>query len=159
MERRRPRGAKAAISVFYRVQLTQTEGRAWHVRVPDFPQVRTTAPTKSDALGRVAEAIVAVIDDYVRARQVIPEGSTAPPPGPTVRIPALVAAKVALHNEMRRRGLRKSAMRQRLNWHRPQIDRLLDVRYASKMDQVEKAFDALGLELVVAARPATKRVG
>jgi antitoxin HicB len=81
-----------------------------------------------------------------------------PPPGPAVRVPALVAAKVALHNEMRRRGLRKSAMRQRLNWHRPQIDRLLDVRYASKMDQVEKAFDALGLELVVAARPASRRV-
>jgi antitoxin HicB len=70
-----------------------------------------------------------------------------------------VAAKVALYNEMRRRGLRKSAMRQRLKWHRPQIDRLLDVRYASKMDQVEKAFDALGLELVVAARPVSRRAG
>ena len=36
-------------------------------------------------------------------------------------VPALVAAKVALHNEMRRRGLRKSTMRERLKWHRPQI--------------------------------------
>jgi antitoxin HicB len=80
-------------------------------------------------------------------------------PGEAVRVPALVAAKVALHNEMRRRGLRKSAMRHRLKWHRPQIDRLLDVRYASKMDQVEKAFDALGLELVVAARPVRRRAG
>lgn len=145
--------------MFYRVQLTQTDGRAWHVRVPDFPQARTSAPTRGEAMRRAAEAVVAVIDDCVRARQVIPEGSTAPVPGPAVRVPALVAAKIALHNEMRRRGLRKSAMRQRLKWHRPQIDRLLDVRYASKMDQVEKAFDALGLELVVAARPATRRVG
>ena len=107
---------------------------------------------------RAAEAIVSVIDDHVRARLIIPEGSTAPLPGAAVRVPALVAAKVALHNEMRRRGLRKSAMRERLKWHRPQIDRLLDVRYASKMDQVEKAFDALGLELVVAARPSVAGV-
>lgn len=145
--------------MFYRVQLTQTETRAWQVRVPDFPQARTSAPSKAEALRRAAETILTVIDDYVKARLVIPEGSTTSVPGPAVRVPALVAAKVALHNEMRRRGMRKSAMRQRLKWHRPQIDRLLDVRYASKMDQVEKAFDALGLELVVAARRVSRRAG
>jgi antitoxin HicB len=145
--------------VFYRVQLTQNEHHAWQVRVPDFPQARSTGASKAEAMHRAAEAIVSVIDDYVRARQIIPEGSTVPVPGAAVRVPALVAAKVALHNEMRRRGLRKSAMRERLKWHRPQIDRLLDVRYASKMDQVEKAFDALGLELVVAARPVSRRPG
>ena len=145
--------------MFYPVHLTHSETRGWHVRVPDFPQVRSTGASKADALRRAAEAVVTVIDDYVRARQLIPEGSTASVPGEAVRVPALVAAKVALHNEMRRRGLRKSAMRQRLKWHRPQIDRLLDVRYASKMDQVEKAFDALGLELVVAARPVSRRAG
>jgi antitoxin HicB len=144
--------------VFYRVHLTQPESRLWKVRVPDFPQVRSSGATREEALRRTLDAMLGVIDDHVRARQPIPEGSPMPPPGPAVRVPALVAAKVALHNEMRRRGLRKSAMRQRLNWHRPQIDRLLDVRYASKMDQVEKAFDALGLELVVAARPASRRV-
>jgi antitoxin HicB len=145
--------------VFYPVHLTHSETRGWHVRVPDFPQVRSTGASNADALRRAAEAVVTVIDDYVRARQLIPEGRTAPVPGEAVRVPALVAAKVALYNEMRRRGLRKSAMRQRLKWHRPQIDRLLDVRYASKMDQVEKAFDALGLELVVAARPVSRRAG
>jgi antitoxin HicB len=150
--------SKVPTTVFYRVQLTQAESRLWHVRVPDFPQARSTASSKAEALRRASEMLLAVIDDYVRARQVIPEGNTAPLPGPCVRVPALVAAKVALHNEMRRRGLRKSAMRQRLKWHRPQIDRLLDVRYASKMEQVEKAFDALGLELVVAARPASRRL-
>ena len=143
--------------MFYRVQLTQNEHHVWQVRVPDFPQVRSTGTSKPEAMRRAAEAVVSVIDDYVRARQIIPEGSTVPLPGAAVRVPALVAAKVALHNEMRRRGLRKSAMRERLKWHRPQIDRLLDVRYASKMDQVEKAFDALGLELVVAARPVSRR--
>jgi antitoxin HicB len=145
--------------VFYRVHLTQPDPRSWHVRVPDFPQIRATGPTRDEALRRTLEAMLTVIDDAVRARQPIPQGSPAPLPGPALRVPALVAAKVALHNEMRRRGLRKSAMRQRLKWHRPQIDRLLDVRYASKMDQVEKAFDALGLELVVAARPSNRSVG
>jgi antitoxin HicB len=145
--------------VFYPVHLTHTETRGWHVRLPDFPQVRATGVSKVEALSRATDAVVTVIEDFVKARQPVPEGSTVSGPGEAVRVPALVAAKIALHNEMRRRGLRKSAMRKRLQWHRPQIDRLLDVRYASKMDQVEKAFDALGLELVVAARPASRRVG
>jgi antitoxin HicB len=144
-------------AVFYPVLLTHSETRGWHARVPDFPQVRSTGASKAEALSRATEAVVTVIDDFVKARRPIPEGFTSPVPGEAVRVPALVAAKIALHNEMRRRGLRKSAMRKRLQWHRPQIDRLLDVRYASKMDQVEKAFDALGLELVVAARPTTRR--
>lgn len=145
--------------MFYPVQLTHTDSRGWHVRVPDFPQVRSSGASRAEALSRATEAVVTVIDDFVRTRQPIPEGSTVPAPGEAVRVPALVAAKIALYNEMRRRGLRKSAMRKRLQWHRPQIDRLLDVRYASKMDQVEKAFDALGLELVVAARPTSRRAG
>lgn len=124
--------------------------------MPAFPGVAATGATQAAALRRLTDALLSTIEHYVKVRQPIPQGTLAPEPGPHLRVPALVAAKVALHNEMHRRGLRKSAMGRRLHWHRPQIDRLLDVRYASKMEQVEKAFDALGLELVVEARPISR---
>ena len=37
----------------------------------------------------------------------------------------------------------------RLRWHLPQVNRVLDPRHASKMEQVEAALAALGLRLIV----------
>jgi hypothetical protein len=36
-----------------------------------------------------------------------------------------------------------------LRWHLPQVARVLDLRHASKMEQVEAALAALGLRLIV----------
>ena len=37
----------------------------------------------------------------------------------------------------------------RLGWHMPQIDRLFDLRHASRLDQIEAAARALGRQLDV----------
>jgi antitoxin HicB len=37
----------------------------------------------------------------------------------------------------------------RLRWHLAQVNRVLDRRHASKMEQVETALAALGLRLIV----------
>lgn len=47
-------------------------------------------------------------------------------------------------------GVRKAEMARRLDVHMPQIDRLLDFRYPSKIDFVEKAFKKLGREIHLA---------
>jgi antitoxin HicB len=43
----------------------------------------------------------------------------------------------------------KAELARRLNWHLPQVDRLLDLRHASRLDQLETAFRALGKQLSV----------
>jgi antitoxin HicB len=48
----------------------------------------------------------------------------------------------------------KAALARKLGWHLPQIDRVLDLRHASRLDQVEAALAALGRELHVEVRPA-----
>jgi antitoxin HicB len=48
----------------------------------------------------------------------------------------------------------KAALARRLNCHLPQIDRLLDLRHASRLDQLEAAFRALGKQLSVEIREA-----
>jgi antitoxin HicB len=37
----------------------------------------------------------------------------------------------------------------RLGWHTPQVDRLFDLRHASKFDQIEAAAHVLGLHIEV----------
>lgn len=54
---------------------------------------------------------------------------------------------------MRDEGVRKTELARRLGWHLPQVDRLLDLRHASRPEQAEAALQALGRRLVVDLRP------
>lgn len=64
-------------------------------------------------------------------------------------LPALTAAKLALYETMRSQGVRKAELARRLGRHMPQVDRLLDLHHASRLDQVEAALAALGKRLSV----------
>jgi hypothetical protein len=50
---------------------------------------------------------------------------------------------------MRATHVNKSELARRLDWHLPQVDRCLNVRHGSQIDQMEAAFAALGKKLVV----------
>jgi antitoxin HicB len=43
----------------------------------------------------------------------------------------------------------KAALAKRLGWHLPQIDRLLDLNHASKLDAIEAALAAMGRNLEI----------
>ena len=62
---------------------------------------------------------------------------------------ALGMAKAALYEAMREEGVGRAELARRLRWHLPQVARVLDLRHASKMEQVETALAALGLRLIV----------
>jgi antitoxin HicB len=55
---------------------------------------------------------------------------------------------------MRESGIKKADLARKLNVHMPQIDRLLDLNHASRLDQIEAALRALGKELVIEVRAA-----
>ena len=54
-----------------------------------------------------------------------------------------------LYTAMRTAKIGKAELARRLNCHLPQVDRLLDLRHASRLDQLEAAFGALGKQLSV----------
>ena len=58
-----------------------------------------------------------------------------------------MVAKVALYNTMLENKVNKAELGRRLNWHLPQVDRVLDVRHASRVDQLEQARGAVGKRL------------
>ena len=67
----------------------------------------------------------------------------------SVTLPAVVTSKVLLSNEMIRQGVRKAEMARRLGVHTPQVDRLLNLRHSSRIEQVEAALETLGRRLDV----------
>jgi antitoxin HicB len=65
-----------------------------------------------------------------------------------------MAAKVALYQAMRAQHVGKAELARRLHWHLPQVDRLLDVRHASRIDQLEAGLGAVGKRLTLTIEDA-----
>lgn len=131
----------------YPATLTR-EGRYILVDFPDFPTAHTFGEDEAEALVRGADAVESMMIAMMDDREDIP----APPArikGPFVEIPPLSTAKVELYRAMRAAGVGKAELARRLNCHLPQIDRLLDLRHASRFSQLEAAFAALGKRIEI----------
>ena len=129
----------------YPVTLT-TDGSHVLVDFPDFPEAHTYGDDRDEALVRAVDALMTIIGAYMHDRQPIPQPSQRKR-SPTVAVPPLMVAKVALHNAMLEQQVNKAELGRRLHWHLPQVDRVLDVRHMSRIDQIEHALGAVGKRL------------
>ncbi|EPR32328.1 putative protein family UPF0150 [Alkalidesulfovibrio alkalitolerans DSM 16529] len=127
----------------YPIELTPDDNGTLLVTCPDLPEVVTFGEDEADALMRAVSAVEEALAARIAMRDEIPLPS--PPAGrPVAALPALTALKTALYQAMRESGTRKADLARRLSAHGPQVDRLLDLRHASRLDQIEAAFRALG---------------
>jgi antitoxin HicB len=131
----------------YPVILERDDNDTIRVSFPDFPEAHTFGDDRAEALERAHDALATVLDAYMRDRQRIPSPSRRS--GPSVDVPALTAAKVEIYQAMRASKVGKAELARRLGWHPPQVDRLLNVRHRSRLDQLEAAARALGRRLHV----------
>ena len=109
---------------------------------PDFPEMHTFGESEFDALHHAVAAIETAILGRMTDREPIPEPSRIR--RYSIVLPTQTALKVELYRAMLAEGLRKADLARLLGWHAPQVDRLFDVRHASRLDQLEAAFKALG---------------
>jgi antitoxin HicB len=131
----------------YRVKLSRDTNRTILAEVPDVPGAVTFGDDRTEALARAVDAIETVFLGYIDLRRDIPLPRARK--GPFVTLPALTEAKLGLYTAMRAARVSKSELARRMNCHMPQVDRLLDLRHASRLDQLEAAFRALGKQLSV----------
>ena len=131
----------------YPVKLKR-EGKRVLVSFPDVPGVHTFGANRDEALARAVGALETMFMGIIADREGIP----LPTPAkrrPFVELPALTEAKILLYRTMRSGGIGKAELARRLGWHLPQVDRLLDLRHASRLDQIEQAFRILGRQLTI----------
>ena len=131
----------------YPVKLTHDDNDTVLVTAVDFPEVVTYGDDRDDALARAVDAIETALMGRIAGREEIPR------PGKTGKdfavLPALTTAKLSLYWAMHEDGVGKAALAKRLGWHLPQIDRLLDLNHASKLDAIEAALAAMGRNLEI----------
>lgn len=129
----------------YRVELTPDDNGSLLVTAPAFPEVTTYGETEAEAF----EMAAAAIEEAIAAR--IADGRDVPPPSgwaqvgaPYVRLGLQTRLKVSLYGVIQQSGITRAELARRLGWHRNQVDRLFDLNHASRLDQMEAAFSALG---------------
>jgi len=129
----------------------QTAQGNYAVRFPDVPEAFAIGDTKEEAARNAQDALESAIDFYFDEGQSVPLPSTPAKMHTLILLPASVAAKVLLHNEMVRQGIHASELARRMNIPRQHVTRLIDPRHTTKIDTIDDALRALGKELVVTA--------
>ena len=138
----------------YPVILQRDTNGTIRVEFPDVPEAHTFGEDTDEALMQAVDALESALSMYVEDRREIPRPSPVKPRGKAVILPALTEAKLALYSTMRANKVGKAELARRLNWHLPQVDRLLDLLHSSRLDQLEAAFRAIGKRLTIAVEEA-----
>lgn len=119
------------------------------VTFADVPEAITFGADEDEALLQAVDALESALALYVADRLPLPTPSRPKRGQRTVRPSPLECAKLGVYQAMTEQGIKKAELARRLGWHMPQVDRLFDLRHASRLDQIEAAARALGKQLEV----------
>ena len=137
------------------------------VTFSDVSEAITQGEDVEDALHHAVGALETVLMIYISRRADLPRPSRARKKGYLVTLPALSEAKMALYQAMKAAAVGKGEPARKLRWPVAQIERLLDLNYASRLDQIELALEVLkkwkrlnkarSISRKLPARPACRR--
>lgn len=123
------------------------------VSFPDVPEAMTFGKDRGDALRSAEDCLEVALAGRIRERHELPLPSAAHG-RPTVSPGSLIAQKAALYLALRESGLRAADLARLLDTPPPAVQRLLDPKHASKPDQFDAAFRALGKRVVICLESA-----
>jgi antitoxin HicB len=123
--------------------------KGYRVQFRDIPEALTGGDTLEDALHHAQDALLTALEFYFDDRRLVPTASQKKRGEHAVAIPALVAAKIELHNEMVVSNKKRSTLARELSLVPSGIDRLLDIRQPTKLETIEQALAIFGRRLEI----------
>ena len=136
----------------YRIKIEPDDNGTRLVTCPALPEVTTFGDDEADAMRRAVGAIEEAIAARMADGEDVPEGHQRGPR--LVRLPALTVLKVELYRQLREVGITRAELARRLGWKRESVDRLFRLDHASRLEQLEAAFAALGQAVSVSVHAA-----
>ncbi|CNE90502.1 hypothetical protein HB976_00790 [Yersinia mollaretii] len=124
----------------------------YHIQYRDFPELASVTYSLEDIELEAQDGIKNGIAAEMEEHRLVPAPSALQPGDISVHVPILVRLKAELHNAMLTTHTRKADMARKLGLNAAQMDRLLDVYYASKVEALEQALYLLGFEADVVVR-------
>ena len=127
------------------------DGKFFLVTFPDIPEAITQGETKELALAAAQDALEAALDFYFDQQRAVPSPSHPKRGQSVIELAPSIAAKVVLMNEMVRQSVRPAELARRLHTSPQAVNRLVNLKYSSKIDGIDEALKALGKTLQVRA--------
>jgi antitoxin HicB len=127
------------------------DGKFVTVSFPDIPEAHTFGKSRAHALEMAKEALEVSLEFYFDDHRPVPMPSKPKRGQIVVELSASVAAKVLLLNEMLRQKVRPIDLARRIGTTKQEVNRLTDLRHATKIDRIDEALRALGKRLVLDA--------
>lgn len=124
----------------------------YHIQYRDFPELESVTYSLEDIELEAQEGIKNGIAAQMEERCPVPAPSAVQADDIAIHVSVLVRLKAELHNAMLTTHTRKADMARKLSLNAAQMDRLLDVYYASKVEALEQALYLLGYEAEVTVR-------
>ena len=138
----------------YVLQIEPDDNDTWLITCPSIPGVVTFAETEADIGKWAADAIETFLWGSMQHGEPVPEPDLATPGQPLVRLSLLASLKLDLYEACRTAGVTRAELARRLGWHREQVDRLFRLNHASRLEQLEAAFRAVGCVIDLQVRAA-----
>lgn len=134
----------------YPVKLRK-EGKFVVVSFPDVPEAHTFGNDRAHALKMAKEALELAMEFYFEDNRPVPPPSAAKRGQAVVELAPSLAAKVLLLNEMLRQNVRPVELARRIGTTKQEVNRLTNLKHATKIDRIDVALRALGKRLVLEA--------
>lgn len=115
----------------------------------DIPEAITQGDTLEEAELMAADALVTAMDFYFDEHRAVPTPSAAQDGERLVGLPPSVTAKVMLMNEMLAQSVTNAELARRLKTNPQTVNRLTDLKHATKIDMLDRAFAALGKRIEI----------
>jgi len=129
------------------VTLTPDVDGGFVVTFPDIPEAITQGETREEALKMAQEALETALEFYFEDKRAVPAPSKVKRGQDAVALPASLAAKVLLLNEMLAQGVRPAELARRLGTTPQVVNRLIDLQHTTRIDGIDAALHVLGKSL------------
>ena len=130
----------------------QPEG-GYTVTFQDVPEAITQGDTEDEAAAMAEDALVTALSFYTDRAEPLPRPSPAHG-RPVAYLPALVAAKLALHDAMLAAGVSNVVLARQLGTDKKTVRRPRDALHQSRINQVDAALRMLGKRMRIVIEAA-----
>ncbi|HEY2706965.1 MAG TPA: type II toxin-antitoxin system HicB family antitoxin [Caulobacteraceae bacterium] len=147
----------------YRIVLEPDDNGTFLVTCPALPEVTTFGETEAESVRNAEAAIEEALAARIARGAAIPKADAGEATASIeathdsivkeavkifrAQLKALPELKVELYQALAQSGLTRADLARRLDWKRNSVDRLFRLDHASRLDQIEAAAAALGLEV------------
>ena len=119
------------------------------VTFTDIPEAITQGDTIEEALAMAQDALETAIEFYFEDKRAVPAPSKPKRQQHVIELPASLAAKILLLNEMVTQNIRPAELARRLNTTPQEVNRLTNLRHTTRIDGIAAALQAMGKHLEV----------